>query len=132
MRGHRVSERVRQRLTEALAESPPPSCSEIVKGLAGHRTQIREDFPDLWRDLRKRYVEDKRYTRQLKQQAFTDDVCCAVAELHSQGFYPTVRLVLASMPEPGFRSEAVVAEAIHLAQRKLAIGLYADDREGHA
>jgi hypothetical protein len=131
-RGDRVSERVRQRLTEALAESPPPSCSEIVKSLAGHRTQIREDFPDLWRDLRKRYVEDKRYTRQLKQQAFAGDVCCAVAELHKQGLHPSVRLVLASIPEPRFRSGRVVGEAIHLARLKLSIELYADYRVGHA
>ena len=43
--GRRVSERVRQTLTEALGELPPPSCAEVVRRLAGHRTQIREDFP---------------------------------------------------------------------------------------
>ena len=77
-----IIERVRQRLSEALAESPPPSCSEIVRSSAGHRTQIREDFPDLWSALRKRYVEHKQQAHHSKRQAFADDVLRAVAELH--------------------------------------------------
>ena len=126
-----IIERVRQRLSEALAESPPPSCSEIVSSLAGHRTQIREDFPDLWSALRKRYVEHKQQAHHSKRQAFADDVLRAVAELHRKGLYPTVQLVLASIPAPRFRSVDIVAEAVHLARRKLSIEPYLN-RRGHA
>ena len=58
--GHRVSEGVRQKITEAFGEFPPPSCAEVVRRIPGHRTQIREDFPDLWHALRDRYVQHKR------------------------------------------------------------------------
>jgi AraC-like DNA-binding protein len=72
--GHRVSERVRQKLNEALGEFPPPSCAEVVRRLAGHRTQIREDFPDLWRGIRKRYVEHKREVHRAQRDAFVGEV----------------------------------------------------------
>ena len=83
--GHRVSERVRQKLTEALGESPPPSCAEVVRRLAGHRTQIREDFPDLWHALRVRYVQYRREVHRAKREAFAGEVYRAVMELHRQG-----------------------------------------------
>lgn len=120
-RGHPVSEHIRQILSDALAESPAPSCSEIVKRVAGHRTQMREAFPDLWSALRTRHVEHKREVRSSRRQAFADDVFRAVEALHQQGVYPSVQLVLASIPAPQFRSENIVAEAVHLAQRKLLI-----------
>jgi len=69
----RLSERVRQTLTEALGELPPPSCAEVVRRLAGHRTQIRENFPDLWRSLRQRYAQHVRKVHRAKREAFTGD-----------------------------------------------------------
>lgn len=130
-RGHRVSEHFRQGLTAALTESPPPSCSEIARRVAGHKTQIREDFPDLWAALRARYKDYKGKVHQSKRQAFVEEVFRVVAELHQTGVYPSVQLVLATIPVPQFRSWAVVAEAVRLARRKLAIESYAVCR-GHA
>ncbi len=122
--GHRVSERVRREFTEALGEFPPPSCSEVVRRLAGHRTQIREDFPDLWRALRERYWQHARQVHRAQREAFAAEVYRAVMELHRQGVYPTFRLVLAAIPEPRFRSWEIVAETIRLARRELSIGPY--------
>jgi hypothetical protein len=119
--GRRVSERVRQRLTEALGEFPPPSCAEVVRRLAGHRTQIREDFPDLWRALRERHVEHMQQVRRAKREAFAGEVYRTVMKLHREGIYPIVRLVLAAIPEPQFRSWEIVAETIRLARRELSI-----------
>jgi len=123
-RGRRVSEHVRERLTEALGEFPPPSCAEVVRRLAAHRTQIREDFPDLWCALHTRYVEHRREVHRAKREAFAGDVHRAVVELHRQGVYPIVRLVLATVPQPQFRSLNIVAEAVRLARHKLSIKSY--------
>ena len=122
--GHRVSEHVRQRLTQALEESPPPSCAEVVRRLAGHRTQIREDFPDLWCALHTRYVEHRREVHRAKREAFATDVHCAVMKLHRQGVYPIARWVLATIPQPQFRSLNIVAETVRLTCRELSIGPY--------
>jgi len=119
-RSRRVSERVRQRLTEALTESPPPSCAEVVRRLAGHRTQIRKDFPDLWRALHTRYVEHRREIHGSQSRAAAAEVYRIVAELHHRGVYPTVRLVLASMPGPQSWSRYIIGETVRLARDKLS------------
>lgn len=122
--GHRVSERIRQELTEALGEFPPPSCAEVVRRLAGHRTQIREDFPDLWRALRERYVQYRWEAHRANRKAFAGEVYRVAMELHGQGVHPTVRLVLATISEPQFRCLNIVAEAVRLARQKLSIEPY--------
>ena len=127
-RVRRVSEHVRQRLTRALGEFPPPSCAEVVRRLAGHRTQIREDFPDLWCALHTRYVEHRREVHRAKREAFAGDVHRVVMELHRQGIYPIARLVLATIPQPQFRSLNIVAETIRLTCRDLSIGPYSASR----
>jgi len=110
--GHRASERVRQSLIEALSEFPPPSCAAVVRSLAGHWTQIREDFPDLWRSLRQRHGEYVREVRGAKREAFADEVYRAVAELHRQGFVRMSRWcsqlsrIRSSTPEYGCQSGA--------------------------
>lgn len=119
--GHRANEAVRHRLIQALTESPPPSCAEIVRRVAGHKTVIREDFPDLWRELRLRYRHYKQELRLSQRQAFAADVRRAVMELHREGVYPTRRLVLAKFPAPQFRSWHIVAGAIRLALHELCI-----------
>jgi AraC-like DNA-binding protein len=119
--GQRVSERVRQTLTEALGEFPPPSCAEVVRRLRGHRTRIREDFPDLWHALRERYWQHVRQVHRAQRKTFASQVYQAVMELHRRGVYPTVRLVLAAIPEPQFRSWEIVAETIRLVRRELSI-----------
>jgi hypothetical protein len=124
MRGHRGREGVRQRLTEALVELPPPACAEVVRRLGGHRTQIREDFPDLWRALRERYVQHVQEVHRAKREAFAGEVYRAVMELHRQGVYPIVRLVLASIPHPQFRCLNIVAEAVRRARHELSIKPY--------
>jgi hypothetical protein len=63
-----------------------------------------------------------------KRQAFVDDIRRAVAELHYKGIYPTPRLVLATLPEPQFRSRDIVAGAISLARRELSMEPYVVDR----
>ena len=124
--GHQVSERVRREFTEALGEFPPPSCSEVVRRLAGHRTQIREDFPDLWRALRERYWQHVRQVHRAQREAFAGQVYQAVMELHRQGVYPTFRLVLAAIPHPQFRTWEIVAETLRLACKDLSIKPYGD------
>ena len=121
---HRPSERVRQRLTEALREFPPPSCAAVVRGLAGHWTQIREDFPDLWRSLRQRYRDYVREVHRAKREAFAGEVYRAVAELHGQGICPNVPLVVAAIPHPQFHSRNMVAKAVRLARHELSIKPY--------
>jgi TniQ len=118
---HRVSERVRETLSHALGEFPPPSCTEVVRRFAGHPTQIREGFPDLWRALRERYVQHKREVHRTKREAFTHEVYRVAMELHSQGVFPTARLVLAAIPQPQFRSLNIVAETVRLARHELTM-----------
>jgi DNA-binding transcriptional regulator YbjK len=119
--GPPVNQNVRHRLIQALTESPPPSCSAIVRSVAGHKTQIREGSPDLWRKLRMRYLEHKQKLHFSKRQFFVADVRRVVMELHCEGIYPTRRLVLAKLSVPRFRSWNIVAEAIRLAIRELRI-----------
>ena len=126
--GHRANEAVRHRLIQALTESPPPSCAEIVRRVAGHKTVIREDFPDLWRELPLRYRHYKQELRLSQRQAFAADVRRAVMELHCEGVYPTRRLVLAKFPAPQFRSWHIVAGAIRLARCELSIGPFSTSR----
>jgi hypothetical protein len=119
--GHRVNERIRQRLTEALGEFPPPSCAEVVRSVCGHRTKIREAFQELWRALHRRYVEHVQEAYRVKREAFAREVYRAVLELHRQGVYPIVRLVLATIPQPQFRSREIVAETVRLARHELSV-----------
>jgi hypothetical protein len=123
-RGYRVSEHVRQRLTEALGEFPPPSCAQVVRSISGHRTQIRETFPELWCAVHERYAEHVREARRVKREAFAGEVHRAFLELHHQGIYPTARLVLVAIPQPQFRSLELVAETLRLARQKLSIKPY--------
>jgi nitroreductase len=118
---HRVSERVRESLSEALGEFPPPSCTEVVRRVAGHRTQIREGFPDLWRALRDRYVQHKRAVHRTRREAFADEVYRVAMELHGQGVFPTAHLVLAAIAQPQFRSLNIVAETVRLARHEFSI-----------
>jgi len=117
---HRVDERIRQRLTEALGEFPPPSCAEVVRSVNGHRTKIREAFPELWGAIHRRYVEHVREAYRVKREAFAREVYRAVLELHRQGIHPIVRLVLASIPQPQFRSRDIIAETVRLARHELS------------
>ena len=119
--GHRVSEGVRQKITEALGEFPPPSCAEVVRRLRGHRTQIREDFPDLWHALRDRYAQHKREVHRARREAFACEVYLVAMELHGQGVFPTARSVLAAIPQPQFRSLNIVAETVRLARHELTM-----------
>ncbi len=123
-RGHQVSPRVHQKLTEALVEYPPPSCAAIVRRLAGHRTQIRQDFPDLWGTIHKRYVEHRREMRQSLRQAAAREVYRVVAELHHRGVYPTIRLVLASIERPHSWSCCMISETVRLVRNELSIQPY--------
>jgi AraC-like DNA-binding protein len=116
----RAGEHVRQRLTEALGEFPPPSCAQIVRSISGHRTQIRETFPELWRAIHERYVEYTREARRVKREVFADEVHLAFRELRRQGIYPTARLVLAAIPQPQFRSLELVAHIMRHARHELS------------
>jgi len=119
--GRRVNERVRQGLVEALREFPPPSCANIVRRLAGHFSQIRETFPDLWRTLRQRYGKYVRDVHHANREAFAAQVHRAVTELQRRGAYPTLRLVLATIPQPKFRSMELIAETLRLVRHELSI-----------
>jgi len=116
---YRASEQVRLKLTEALREFPPPSCAQVVRSISGHRTQIRETFPELWRAVHDRYVEHTREARRMKREAFAGKVHRAFIELHRQGIYPTARLVLAAIPQPQYRSREMVTEILRSARREL-------------
>jgi hypothetical protein len=118
-RVYRPSEHVRQRLTDALEEFPPPSCAQVVKSISGHRTKIRETFPDLWRAVHDRYVEHTREARCVKREAFACEVHRAYLELHRQGLNPTARLVLATIPQPQYRSLDLVAEIMRSARHDM-------------
>jgi hypothetical protein len=127
--GRRVNERIRHRLTEALGEFPPPSCAAVVRSVHGHRTKIREAFPELWRAVHRRYVEHVREAYRVKREAFAREVYRAVLELHRQGVYPIVRLVLATIPQPQFRSREIVAETVRLVCRELSVKPYEPYRD---
>jgi len=115
----RAGEHVRKRLTEALAEFPPPSCAQVVRSISGHRTQIRESFPEFWRALHERYMEYMREARRVKREIFAGEVHRAVRELRRQGIYPTARLVLTAIPQPQFRSLELVADIMRRARHEL-------------
>ena len=121
-KGGRRTEHIRQKLAEALKEFPPAPCSEIVGRLAGHRTEIREGFPDLWRALRTRYAEHKRDVQRSKREAISSEVLRAVVGLRRKGVNPTIRLVLASIPERQRRSPGLVEKAVRAAKRELSTG----------
>lgn len=115
----RVGDHVRQRLTAALGEFPPPSCAQVVRSISGHRTKIREALPELWRAVHQRYVEYTLEARRAKREAFAGEVHRAFLELHRQGIYPTARLVLAAIPQPQYRSLELVAEIMsHVRQER--------------
>jgi hypothetical protein len=116
------TEHIRQKLAEALEEFPPAPCSEIVRRFAGHKTEIREGFPDLWRALRTRYAEHKRDVQRSKREAITSEVLRAVVGLRRKGVNPTIRLVLANIPERQRRSPGLVEKAVRAAKRELSIG----------
>jgi hypothetical protein len=118
----RNNESVRQKMTEALLEFPPPSFTEVLKRVAVHPTKVRSDFPDLWRALRARYVQYKQDVLSRKRQAFADDIRRIVTQLHEKGMDPTPQLVLANMSEPQFRCRHAIAKAVRLARRELSIG----------
>jgi hypothetical protein len=120
-RACRNNEPVRQKMTEALLEFPPPSFTEVLKRVAVHPTRVRSDFPDLWRALRARYVQYKQDELSRKRQAFADDIRRTVTELHDKGTDPTPQVVLANMPEPRFRCRHTITKAVRLARRELSI-----------
>jgi phage terminase Nu1 subunit (DNA packaging protein) len=121
-KGGRRTEHIRQKLAEALKEFPPAPCSEIVRRFAGHRTEIREGFPDLWRALRARYAEHKRDVQRSKREAISSEVLRAVVGLRRKGVNPTIRLVLASIPERQRRSPGLVEKAVRAVKRELSTG----------
>jgi phage terminase Nu1 subunit (DNA packaging protein) len=90
--------------------------------LAGHRTEIREGFPDLWRALRTRYAEHKQDVQRSKREAISSEVLRAVAGLRRKGVNPTIRLVLANIPERQRRSPGLVEKAVRAAKRELSTG----------
>jgi hypothetical protein len=126
----RAGEHVRQKLTEALGEFPPPSCAQVVRSISGHRTQIRESFPELWRAVRERYVEYKREARRVKREVFAGEVRRAFHELIRQGIYPTARLVLAAISQPQFRSLELVADIMRHARHELQSAAIEPPTEG--
>jgi hypothetical protein len=116
------TEHIRQKLAEALKEFPPAPCSEIVRRFAGHRTEIREGFPDLWRALRTRYAEHKRDVQRSKREAISSEVLRAVVDMCRKGVNPTIRLVLATIPERQRRSPGLIEKAVRAAKRELSTG----------
>ena len=112
---------VRQKLTEALVEAPPPPCAEIVRRLRGHKTKIREGFPDLWRTVRARYAEYKRDVQRANREAIESEVLRVVVELRRKGVNPTYRLVLAALPEAHRRFPSIVEDAVRAVRIELSI-----------
>jgi len=112
----RVREQVRQILTDALTESPPPSCAELFRRIDCHKTRWWNTFPDQWAAVRSRHVEYQREVRRSKRQAFAEDAARAVAKLQKQGVYPSCKSVLANISEPRFRCVDILSEAICLAR----------------
>jgi len=119
--GHRVSERVRQKLTEALRESPPPSCAEVARRLARHRTHIREDFPDLWGAVCKRYLDYRQQARISRRKAIGTEAHRIIVDLQQKGVYPTIRLVSAQILSPRLQCPQIIAEAVRQVRRDLSI-----------
>jgi TniQ len=116
----RKNDYVRQKLTEALLELPPPPCAKIVRRLRGHKTTIREGFPDLWRALRARYVTYKRDVLRTNREAIESEVLRAVVELRRKGVNVTYRLVLASIPESQRRFPSLVEDAVRAVRCELS------------
>jgi hypothetical protein len=55
------------------------------------------------------------------REAFAAQVHRAVTELQRRGAYPTLRLVLATIPQPKFRSMELIAETLRLVRHELSI-----------
>jgi hypothetical protein len=72
---------------------------------------------------RSRHVEHQQEIRRLKRRVVTTEVCCAVAELHRREVYPTVPLVLETMPHPELWSRTLIGENVRRARHELAIEL---------
>ena len=70
-----VIECVRQKLTHALEEFPPPSCTEVVQRVRGHFPRVRQRFPNLWHALRNRFLAHRGAAYCAKREAAAAGSC---------------------------------------------------------
>jgi hypothetical protein len=58
----------------------------------------------------------------LKREAIASEVLSAIVDLRRKGINPTIRLVLANIPERQRRSPGLVEKAVRAAKRELSTG----------
>lgn len=115
------TDRVRQSLEAVLAhdEQPPLPMCEIARQVGYNHASLHQRFPDLCRAISARYLADRKRQGEIKRQRLCDEVRHAVAQIHTQGMYPSGARVASRLSVPGSILHPEARAAWHQALREL-------------
>lgn len=114
-------DRIRQSLERVLAndELPPPSMRKVAQQLGYAHASLHHQFPDLCRAISARYLAYQKQQGEINRRQRCDEVRQAVAQLHTQGVYPSGARVASCLKVPGSILHAEARATWHQALREL-------------
>jgi AraC-like DNA-binding protein len=110
--------RVSKLANEMLGASVPSICKSA--GIAIKFLRYR--FPDLYRQIGSKCIEQREASRRLRRERLRTEIDRVLAELSCQGVAPTLRRVTALLSPEAARDWKLIRQAFDDAQRNLGIG----------
>jgi AraC-like DNA-binding protein len=104
-----------QHLTDALEECPPPTLHELARRLGKDNTYLRKHFPDLWSDLRRRFLDYRKQQACDLASSYEVEVRHAFLAITALKAYPSRDRVLEfiSKANSSLKSVYQVSKALH-------------------
>ena len=99
-------------LRSALLEEPAPPLKKVAARITLHKTLLRQRFPELWKSIRSRFVEQQRIRQSERRLILNKQVRIIVTNLVAQSIHPSPPLVRSKLERCPLRSLGLITNAI--------------------
>jgi hypothetical protein len=105
-------ERIQETLAAMLQTNPPPPMLVVARSVGRTQGHLRTMFPDLYRQIKQRHVEERRNAAAQRRLRFQAEIRVAILDLCERGVSPSRSHVLAAIPNPSMRCCHIVDRQI--------------------
>jgi hypothetical protein len=113
-----------KQLQSTLVLNPAPSMTEVARSLDKPREQLKKLFPDLFQQVRGRYLQGQKEESAQNHQRFRAEIRQSVTDLCQRGIIPSRKRVIAAIVNPSMRSTRIldqqIAQTLHDSDAKLS------------
>jgi hypothetical protein len=112
-------ERIRKQLEDALQQNPAPPMQVVAQSVGRNQHHLGVIFPDLYRKIKRRYVEHQKTVRAQRRVQFLAQVRKAVIELCERGINPSRKHVMSTIENPSMKCTQVLDRYIAQTLREM-------------